>query len=162
MKNLFLFFIFSVFLFSGCFKKVTQPEQDLKTVEAELRAMETAHREAIDAKDIEGILQFYSTDYINISADGPILYGRDFIRTNMSELYKTYDFHEDFKFVDIRIIGDRVAASYTWSSQMSPLAGGNTVKDTGKGMCILKLSEKKVWQFEWNAYSIDKKVTPEK
>jgi ketosteroid isomerase-like protein len=124
--------------------------------------METAHREAIDAKDIEGILQFYSTDYINVGPDGPILYGRGFIRTNMTELYKTYDFHEDFKFVDIRIIGDRIAASYTATSQMTPLAGGDTVKDTGKGMCILKLSEKNAWQFEWNAYSIDKKVTPEK
>ena len=115
------------------------------------------HRNAIDSKDIDGILKCYTTDYINVSADGPILYGRDFISTNMSELYKTYDFHEDFKFVDIRIIGDRVAATYTSTSQMTPLTGGDTIKDTAKGMCILKLSDKKTWQFEMNSYSYDKK-----
>lgn len=146
-----------IILVSSCSRPTSKPELDLNTVEKELRAFETLHRKAIDSKDIEGILQCYSPDYINVSADGPILYGRDFIRTNMSELYKTNDFHEDFKFVDIRIIGDRVAASYTWSSQMAPLVGGDTIKDTGKGMCILKLSETKIWQFEWNAYSIDKK-----
>ena len=150
-----------IILVSSCSRPTQKPELDLSTVENELRALETLHRKAIDSKDIDAIQQCYSTDYINVSADGPILYGRDFIRTNMSELYKTYDFHEDFKFVDIRIIGDRVAASYTWWSQMTPLVGGDTIKDTGKGMCILKLSEIKTWQFEWNAYSIDKKETPQ-
>jgi ketosteroid isomerase-like protein len=146
-----------IILASSCSRPTPKPELDLNTVEKELRAFETLHRNAIDSKDIDGILQCYSPDYINVSADGPILYGRDFIRTNMSELYKTFDFHEDFKFVDIRIIGDRVAATYTASSQMTPLAGGETVKETAKGLCILKLSETKTWQFEMNAYSYDKK-----
>jgi ketosteroid isomerase-like protein len=130
-------------------------EAEKKIVEKELRAMEIAHKAAIDSKDIEGILQFYSSDLITISPEEPILYGNDWIRTTLNDLYNTYEFTEDFKFIDIRIIGDRVAASYSFAQQMTPLAGGEKIEQTGKGMVILKQSELNNWQFEWNAYSYD-------
>lgn len=142
---------------SGCSKPAENPALDAVAVEEQLRAMETGHRAAINAKDIEGILQYYTSDMITIPPDEPILYGKEWIRTTMADLYKTYDFHENFKFIDIRFIGDRVAASYSFVQQMTPLAGGEKIEQTGKGMCILKLSEKKTWQFEWNAYSLDKR-----
>ena len=136
-----------------------EPAVDVKAekliVEKELRGMEIAHKAAIDSKDIEGILQFYSSDLITISPGEPILYGNDWIRTTLNDLYNNYDFTEDFKFIDIRIIGDRVAASYSFTQQMTPLAGGEKIEQTGKGMVILKQDEMKNWQFEWNAYHMD-------
>ncbi|WP_372950541.1 YybH family protein [Mariniphaga sp.] len=148
--------ITSAFVLLLCFYSCSGPEPktnlDLKVVETELRAFESNHRTAIDKKDIAGILQYYATDLITISPDEPILYGKDWIRTLVTDLYKTYDFHEDFKFIDIRIVGDRVAASYTFKQQMIPLSGGDTITQTGKGMCILKHSETGTWPFEWNAY----------
>jgi len=136
-----------------------EPEVDVEAekliVEKELRAMEIAHKAAIDSKDIEGVLQFYSSDLITISPGEPILYGNDWIRTTLNDLYNNYDFTEDFKFIDIRIIGDRVAASYSFTQQTTPLAGGEKIEQTGKGMVILKQDEMKNWQFEWNAYHMD-------
>jgi ketosteroid isomerase-like protein len=117
--------------------------------------MESNHRSAIDNKNIADILQFYATDLITIPQGEPIVYGRDWITNTMNDLYKTYDFHEDFKLNDIRIIGDRVAASYTFKQQMKPIIGGDTIIQTGKGMCILKRFETGIWQFEWNCYSYD-------
>ncbi len=148
--------IISAFVHLLCFYSCSGPEPktnlDLKVVETELRAFESNHRTAIDTKDIAGILQYYATDLITISPDEPILYGKDWIRSLVTDLYKTYDFQEDFKFIDIKIVGDRVAASYTFKQQMTPLSGGDTITQTGKGMCILKRSETGTWQFEWNAY----------
>ena len=134
---------------------VVDVEAEKQIVEKELREMEIAHRAAIDSKDIEGVLRFYSSDLITISPGEPILYGNDWIRTTLNDLYNTYDFTEDFKFIDIRIIGDRVAASYSFTQQMTPLAGGEKIEQTGKGMVILKQDEMKNWQFEWNASHID-------
>jgi ketosteroid isomerase-like protein len=134
---------------------VVDVEAEKKIVEKELRAMEIAHKAAIDSKDIEGVLQFYSSDLITISPGEPILYGNDWIRTTLNDLYNNYDFTEDFKFIDIRIIGDRVAASYSFTQQMTPLAGGEKIEQTGKGIVILKQDEMKNWQFEWNAYHMD-------
>ena len=130
-------------------------EAEKQILEEELRAMEIAHKAAIDSKDIERVLQFYSSDLITISPEEPILYGNDWIRTTLNDLYNAYEFTEDFKFIDIRIIGDRVAASYSFTQQMTPLAGGEKIEQTGKGMVILKQDEMKNWQFEWNAYSYD-------
>jgi ketosteroid isomerase-like protein len=134
---------------------VVDVEAEKLIVEKELRAMEIAHKAAIDSKDIEGVLQFYSSDLITISPGEPILYGNDWIRTTLNDLYNNYDFTEDFKFIDIRIIGDRVAASYSFTQQMTPLAGGEKIEQTGKGIVILKQDEMKNWQFEWNAYHMD-------
>ena len=134
---------------------VVDVEAEKLIVEKELRAMEIAHKAAIDSKDIEGVLRFYSSDLITISPGEPILYGNDWIRTTLNDLYHNYDFTEDFKFIDIRIIGDRVAASYSFTQQMTPLAGGEKIEQTGKGMVILKQDEMKNWQFEWNAYHMD-------
>jgi ketosteroid isomerase-like protein len=159
-KRVTLSFFFAIIiglmiLASSCSRTSSKLQLDPVTVEKELRAFETMHREAIDSKDIDGILKCYATDLINISPDEPILYGKDWIRTLLTDLYKTYDFHEDFKLIDIRIIGDRVAASCTFKQQMIPLSGGDTITQTGKGMCILKRSETGTWQFEWNAYNYD-------
>lgn len=140
---------------TSCLQSSTEPDLDLTTVEKELRAFENIHREAIDSKDIDGILKCYATDLITISPDEPILYGKDWIRTLVTDLYKTYDFHEDFKLIDIRIIEEHVVASYSFSQQMTLLTGGEPTVQTGKGMCILNQSETGNWQFVWNAYNYD-------
>ncbi|MBS3772009.1 MAG: nuclear transport factor 2 family protein [Bacteroidales bacterium] len=140
---------------SGCSGPVSQPVLDPANVESELRAFEDAHRDAIDKKDIEGILQFYSTDLITVTQGEPIQYGNDWIRPLMQELYQSYDFHENFKLDDVEIIGDRVVATLQYSQKMTPLKGGKTVIETGKGVCVLKKSDTGNWQFEWNCYNPD-------
>jgi len=144
-----------IILASGCSRPTSKPELDATIVERELRTFEAVHRSAIDAKDIEGILQCYASDLITISPDEPILYGKDWLRTLATDLFKTYDFHEDLEFIDIRIIGDHVVASYSFSQQMTLLTGGVPILQTGKGMCILNQSETGDWQFVWNVYNYD-------
>jgi steroid delta-isomerase-like uncharacterized protein len=126
---------------------------DINSTWNDLRTMEVNHKTAVDKKDIEGILQFYASDLINIPQGEPILYGRDQLRILLVELLKTYDFHEDFRFVDIKALGERVAASYTFGQKMVPFTEGDIINRTGKGLCILKWSEPGNWQFEWNSYS---------
>jgi ketosteroid isomerase-like protein len=151
--------LFSVILIAGCTDKKTEPGLDPETVNAELKAFQVAHREAIDAKDIEGIFQFYSPDLITVEPGMPIQYGNQFLLPTLTELYANYDFHEDFVLNDIRIMGDRVAATYQFTQEMTPLAGGETIKQSGKGICILKCIENGKWQFEWNAAVYDSPPT---
>lgn len=135
----------------------TKPEVslDISSIESELRAFESAHRSAIDLKDINAVLQFYSTDLITVSPDEPILYGRDWITNVLTDLYNEYEFQEDFKLKDIKIIGDRVVAVNEFTQQMTSFSEGDKFVQTGKGICILKKSETGTWQFEWNAYTYD-------
>ena len=147
--------LFSVILIAGCTDKKTVPELDPETIDAELKAFQVAHREAIDAKDIESIFQFYSPDLITVEPGIPIQYGNQYFRPTLTELFANFDFHEDFILNDIRIIGDRVAATYQFTQQMTPLAGGETIKQSGRGICILKRIDIGKWQFEWNAYGYD-------
>jgi uncharacterized protein (TIGR02246 family) len=125
------------------------------TVESELRQLRIGHREAVDSRSSDAILQFYAPDLITVAPGKPILRGREWIREACDELFRDFDFHEDFDFVDIRIMGDRIAASYEYSQQMTPLTGGESVIQTGKGIFILKRSEAGRWQIEWNAYTTD-------
>lgn len=137
---------------TGCINSKPKSVLDQATVESELKAFQIAHREAIDAKDIEGIFQFYSPDLITVGPEMPIQYGNQYFRPTLTNLFAEYDFHENFTLNDIHIIGDRVAATYQFTQQMTPLKGGETIKQTGKGMCIIKRIETGKWQFEWNAY----------
>jgi len=154
MKTKILLLLF-VILVDGCTDHKPKPGLDPETVNAELKAFQVAHREAIEAKDIEGILQFYSTDLITVEPGMPIQYGNQYFRPTLTELFANYDFHEDFVLNDIRIMGDRVAATYQFTQQMTPLTGGETMKQSGKGICILKRIDTGKWQFEWNAYGYD-------
>ena len=110
-----------------CFGPAYQSSLDPARVKSELRAFEEAYREAIDRKDIEGILQFYSPDLITVTQGEPIQYGKDWLRPLMQELYQEYDFHEEFKLDNIKIIGDRVVATLQYSQKMTPLQGGQPV-----------------------------------
>ena len=78
-------------LVSSCSRPANNSALNPIIVDKELRAFETAHKAAIDSKDIEGILQFYSSDLVTISKGEPILYGKDWIRTTLNDLYNTYD-----------------------------------------------------------------------
>lgn len=138
-----------------CSGSASRPALDPVTVESELEAFQKAHREAVDAKDIEGILQFYSPNLITVTQGEPIQYGKDWLRPLMQELYQDYDFHEEFKLDNIKIIDDRVVASYSYLQEMTPLEGGNSLIQKGKGMCILKKSASGTWQFEWNSYNTE-------
>lgn len=132
-------------------------ELDLDTavVEKELRAMEAGHRTAIESKDVDAVLRYYATDLITIAPGEPIHYGNEWVRAAVADIFRAYEFHEDFTFIDIKVIGDRVAASLRFSQQMTPLAGGEKIEQTGQGMCILKRNDRDIWQFEWNSYRYD-------
>jgi ketosteroid isomerase-like protein len=147
--------LFCAILIAGCAEQKTKPGLDPETVNVELKAFQDAHREAIDAKDIEGITQFYSPDLITVEPGMPIQYGNQYFLPTLTELFTNFDFHEDFVLNDIRIMGDRVAATYQFNQQMTPLAGGETIRQSGKGICILKRIDTGKWQFEWNAYGYD-------
>jgi hypothetical protein len=54
-------------LVTSCSKTTEYSALDPSIVEKELRAMEIGHRTAVDAKDIDGILRYYSSDLITIS-----------------------------------------------------------------------------------------------
>lgn len=139
----------------GCQAPPPEAGLDASAVEAELHQFEDAHRAAIDSMDIDRILEFYAPDLITVSPDGPILRGREWIRSTCEQLFRDYDFHEDFTLIDIRVYGDRVAASFTYEQRMTLLAGGEPVVVTGKGVGIFKRSQAGAWQWEWNSYAPD-------
>ncbi len=140
---------------TGCAGPPAGPTLDPAVVEVELRQFEDAHRLAIEAKDVDRVLEFYAEDLITVSPEMGIVRGREWIRPSVEELFRDYDFCEDFTLVDIRILGDRVAASFTYEQRMTPLAGGEPVVGTGKGVGIFKRLETGAWQWEWNSYAPD-------
>ena len=140
---------------SGCTDTSNLDLLDLETVKSELTEFESTYSSVVDSRDIDAILEFYSDDLITISPDTPIQYGADWIRDLLIEMYEDYELYEKFSFVDIRIIADRVVASFTYTQKMTPIAEGEEFLATGTGSCVLKKSEKGIWQFEWNTYTVD-------
>jgi ketosteroid isomerase-like protein len=139
----------------NCTGPPPQPIPDAAAVEAELRQFEEAHRQAIEAKDVDRVIEFYAPDLITVSPETGIVHGREWIRSACEELFRDYDFHEDFKLADMRILGDRVVATFTYEQRMTPLAGGEPVVVTGKGVGIFKRAEGGALQWEWNSYAPD-------
>ena len=156
MKTFLAFLAITLILFTtGCLNTEPKDSLDLESVVIELRELESVYKNTVDSKDIDAILQFYNPDLVTVSPDSPILYGIDWIRTALMDIYASYEFEESFKFVDIKIIDDRAVASYTFIQQMILISSTEELIITGKGVCILKKSEKGIWQFEWNSYTND-------
>lgn len=140
---------------SSCSNTNTENHLDLETVLNELKEFESTYSKVVDTRDIDAILEFYSDDLITIFPDSPILYGYEWIRTLLLEMYEDYELFESFSFVDVRIISEHVVASYSYTQKMTPNSEGEEFTANGKGACVLKKSEKGIWQFEWNTYTID-------
>jgi uncharacterized protein (TIGR02246 family) len=137
----------------GCGAAAPDGRLDPAAVESQLREFEAAHRAAIRARDA-AVLEFYAPDLVTISPGEPVLHGREWIAEVLPELFRDAAFDEDFRFVDIRVHGDVVAASYVYTQRMTA-AGGGVEEITGKGLALLTRSPEGAWRFAWNAYAAD-------
>lgn len=140
---------------SACSNLDTQEYWDIEIVKNELKNLESEYSSTVDTKDIDAILKYYSDELITISPNSPILYGSEWIRTALVEMYESYELYERFSFVDIKPLGPRIVASYTYTQKMRPITEGEELVFSGKGSCVLNKSENGIWQFEWNTYTVD-------
>lgn len=88
MKKLSLYFFAFVLAATAC-KPAPEPEAapapDMAAIQAEIQAMEDAYASAENAKDVEGILVYYSDDAVSLAHEKAPLVGKDAIRANLTE-----------------------------------------------------------------------------
>jgi uncharacterized protein (TIGR02246 family) len=88
MKKLSLYLAAFALAFTAC-QPAAEPEAapapDMAAIQAEIQAMEDAYAAAENAKDVEGILVYYSDDAVSLAHEKAPLVGKEAIRADLTE-----------------------------------------------------------------------------
>jgi len=157
MKKLSLYLLALGFAAAAC-KPAPEPVEeapDMTALTAEIQAMEDAYAAAENAKDVEGVLAYYSDDAVSLAHEKPALVGKDAIRADITERLNdtTRTGTSSFKVLNIIVEGNLLVET---GASMMTNAEGET-KTTGKYVSIFQKRDGK-WicvRDIWNADSDD-------
>lgn len=162
MKKLALYTIALAFAATAC-KEAAPPEEaapDLAAIEVEIQAMEDAYAAAENAKDVEGVLVYYSDDAVSLAHEKPALVGKEAIRADLAERLAdtTRTWTTSFKVLNIIADGDLVVE--TGASMKTTPEGVTTT--TGKYISIFQKRDGKYVCIRdmWNADMPDADEAP--
>lgn len=162
MKKLSLYVLALSFAAFACKPATQEPAEttpDMAALEAEIQAMEDAYAAAENAKDVEGVLAYYSDDAVSLAHEKPALVGKDAIRQDIAARLSdtTRTGTSSFKVLDIMVDGDLLVE--TGASMMTDAEGVTTT--TGKYVSIFQKRDGK-WicvRDIWNADMPEKEQT---
>ncbi len=143
---------------SGCAQRV-----DVAFEQATLFNRDTEWSRAAEGKDVEAILSFVADDAIFFPPDGPMLRGKEIIRSFWSELAETPDFSLSWEATDV-IVSSAGDIGYTYGLALVTRKDeeGNTDTELTKYVTIWKKQPDGSWQVVadiWNSNESQRRAT---
>ncbi len=143
---------------SGCAQRV-----DIAFEQATLFNRDTEWSRAAEGKDVEAILSFVADDAIFFPPDGPMLRGKEIIRSFWSELVETPDFSVSWEATDA-VVSSAGDMGYTYGLALVTRKDeeGNTDTELTKYVTIWKKQSNGSWQVVvdiWNSNEPQRRIT---
>jgi uncharacterized protein (TIGR02246 family) len=120
--------------------------------EAQFTEVVFAVEEAVQAGDVDRIMEFYADDVVTILPGVPPLVGKDAVRADWDYFFDTYTLDRDAELVYVDVSGDTAVRRMAWTNTLTPKDGGDPIVDTGN--CVVGF--KKVndeWKIAWEIAS---------
>ena len=133
-------------------------EEPAVDVEADIEAIEAllAHNSsAINAGDLDGWIAQYPEDAIFMPPNSVILKGKEAGREFARPWYEQFDIEFDISVDEIEVYGNWAFVRWSFTSQETPKAGGETVQRNGKEIWILKRQPDGSWKGSHIIYNYD-------
>lgn len=98
----------------------------------------TAYETALNANDIDAILNLYGGDPVFMPQHAPALIGRDAVRAGYEQVFKTIKLAIAFDIHEVEEIGDRAWARTSSAGTQTVLATGETSREGNNELFILR------------------------
>lgn len=121
-------------------------------------AVRRAHRdyvEAINANDLDRVMDMMTEDVVFLAAGAPPYVGKAAIRPWVAGYLQAYKTHWDKPVQELVVSGDWAFERYSYTSTDTPLAGGEAVTGTGWGLVIYRRDADGKWRVARDAWGPD-------
>ena len=120
----------------------------------EIHEASAAWDEAFNAGDLAQLLALYADDAVDMPPGMPALKGIDAIAGDLQYVLETFDAHHETSIVDVKIGGDLALERASYTMELIPKAGGDTIKEVGKHLVVRqKVGDE--WKVLWEIWNSD-------
>ena len=147
----------ALLLTHGCERRQTDPAQVSdagRGDEAGIRRQVDRAVAALNAADVETLVELRTHDAVILKPGGPPERGKDEIRTNLETLFAGWRVTESRTIEEIRFADDWAFVWGFYEVVLTPTGEGESVQEKGKYIDILQLESDGEWRFArtiWNA-----------
>jgi ketosteroid isomerase-like protein len=108
-----------------------------------------------NAGDVDGVMMCCSDDVVMMPPNAPAVVGADAVRSWLTEFFEHFTPNLETHTENLVVEGDLAYArrSYTWT--LTPKAGGEPIKESGKTVLIYKRDEDGAWKAALDIWSSD-------
>ncbi len=148
-----------VLMLIGCTKQANLPEENIMSRQTEdiaaIKQLAEDWRAGWLGGDPETLLALLSDEPVLIMSHEPAIIGKEAIRTLYQYVFENYTFTSDENYIrttdvgqmEVEVDGD---LGYIWSrytNTETPKAGGETIKDHGQAVSIVRCQHDGSWKF---------------
>jgi ketosteroid isomerase-like protein len=129
---------------------------------ADLEAVNSLHQRDMEASrkwDVDTLSTLWADDIVTLSQGDPPMIGKE---ANRAAMLRLRDDTKDLQIADyitsfneVKIVGDWAFEWGTYSGTVKPLAGGESVRSSGKVMRVLKKDKDGAWKIARAMYDSD-------
>ena len=150
-KIVLLLIICSVFTFCN-----SSESSNLSQIEETLRKADSSLQDAINRKDLDLLLSFYSTDAYLLPTAEPIVKGKESIRAEWNHIFEIPNFDSKSTLTKIEISkGGDMAYSMGYYEATMMGEDGNMTQEPGKWVSIWKKQSDGAWRIIVDMYNTD-------
>ena len=149
-----------VVLFSvGCTAQA--PERGSTAVDGTIGSESSAHQAheayvtAINSNNLDTLLGVLTDDVVFLSAHEPPMVGKAAVRPWLEAYLKAYKTHWDKPVQEFVVNGDWAFERYSYTSNDTPIGGGDVVTDTGWGLVLYHHDADGKWRVARDAWGPD-------
>lgn len=145
----------SVLFVIGC----TQP-QNQEADKAAITKLHTDEMAAFSSGDVSAFDNIFANDIVAMPPNDPELNGLAAMRTWAENMYSAYKIQGEYTSSDLTLAGDWAFERLTFNLGMTPVAGGESVQETGKCIHIYKRQADGSWKIAQDIWNMDSPASP--
>ncbi|MFC1693680.1 YybH family protein [Candidatus Latescibacterota bacterium] len=151
MKNLIVFFLVVTFLPIGSCTKKVDTEADIETI----KSLTEEYDATLNAGDLDNWVSLYTDDALRMGPNMPTLVGKDAIRDFYQPFFEqsAIDINETCE--EVIVCGDWAFVRGTYTYTITPNAGGEPIRDSGKWVAFNKRQPDGSWRIYRNIFNSD-------
>ena len=142
-----------------------QQGQNVATVDAEadiqaIKDIVAKWEAAVNAGDTDRIMALYADNALRIPTNQPAIKGKEAIRSSYQQLFENYVFQDVYLVEDVSVGSDLAVAHATWSTVITPKAGGEPINANGNWIINLEKQPDGAWNCIYTIFSDETLVRP--
>jgi uncharacterized protein (TIGR02246 family) len=109
---------------------------------------------AFSAADINALTELVTPDAILMPPNEPAVHGLDAVRAWAEKFYQSFSVQGRYTSIETRVVGDIAYQWLEFELTVTPKAGGDPIRDVGKGVHVLQRRPDGTWRIvldSWNS-----------